>query len=183
MNKRAQRFRKKPVEIEAIQFVRDKSRSRTNLADIAVFIGSPYGERFIVRPPYAIGILTLEGTMWAQPGDWIIRGVKDEFYPCKPDIFEITYEPVVPGEAADTTRTLLAENERLARLVEDLPEQFAARIATLEGLIDEARARLLVGRAWASWQKHYDAYWASVKDAANGVEAVLLEAQEGEVET
>ena len=39
-------------------------------------------------------INTLEGTMYAKVGDWIIRGVKGEFYPCKPDIFEATYEPV-----------------------------------------------------------------------------------------
>jgi hypothetical protein len=39
-------------------------------------------------------ILTLEGTMDANPGDWIIKGVKGEFYPCKPDIFEQTYEKV-----------------------------------------------------------------------------------------
>lgn len=39
-------------------------------------------------------LLTLEGTMAANPGDWIIRGVKGEFYPCKPDIFDVTYEPL-----------------------------------------------------------------------------------------
>lgn len=39
-------------------------------------------------------IRTLEGEMLANPGDWIIRGVKGELYPCKPDIFEITYESV-----------------------------------------------------------------------------------------
>ena len=38
-------------------------------------------------------ITTLEGEMTASPGDWIIKGVKGEFYPCKPDIFEATYEP------------------------------------------------------------------------------------------
>ena len=37
---------------------------------------------------------TLEGTMAAAPGDWVIKGVAGEFYPCKPDIFEATYEPV-----------------------------------------------------------------------------------------
>lgn len=41
-----------------------------------------------------LDIETLEGTMRASPGDWIIRGVKDELYPCKPDVFEATYEPV-----------------------------------------------------------------------------------------
>ena len=40
-----------------------------------------------------VAIPTLEGTMRAEIGDWIIRGVKGEFYPCKPDIFEATYEP------------------------------------------------------------------------------------------
>lgn len=39
-------------------------------------------------------IKTLEGVMTADKGDWIIKGVKGEFYPCKPDIFEATYEPV-----------------------------------------------------------------------------------------
>lgn len=41
-----------------------------------------------------VDIETLEGTMHASPGDWIIRGVKGEIYPCKPDIFETTYEAV-----------------------------------------------------------------------------------------
>ena len=41
-----------------------------------------------------IEIPTLEGTMIASPGDWIIKGVKGEFYPCKPDVFDITYEKV-----------------------------------------------------------------------------------------
>ena len=44
--------------------------------------------------PEIKAIETLEGTMWAQPGDWIIKGVQGEFYPCKPDIFEATYEIV-----------------------------------------------------------------------------------------
>jgi hypothetical protein len=43
------------------------------------------------EPPY---IRTLEGNMYVMPGDWIIKGVKGEFYPCKPDIFELTYEAV-----------------------------------------------------------------------------------------
>ena len=59
------KFRKRPVVIEAYQ------------TDHALEIG------------------TLEGTMRADPGDWIITGVQGEQYPCKPDIFEQTYEPVV----------------------------------------------------------------------------------------
>jgi hypothetical protein len=43
---------------------------------------------------------TLEGTMTADPGDWIITGVHGERYPCKPDIFALTYEPVEPTESS-----------------------------------------------------------------------------------
>ena len=48
--------------------------------------------------PGMSGIETLEGIMKARPGDWIIKGVKGEFYPCKPDIFEMTYEVVHEGK-------------------------------------------------------------------------------------
>lgn len=74
-------FRKKPVHIEAVQYTGD------NLADILKFVGK-------VKTGGGCRIETLEGTMEAMPGDWIIRGVKGEFYPCKPDIFTATYEPV-----------------------------------------------------------------------------------------
>jgi len=49
-----------------------------------------------------LGVTFLEGTMRANVGDWIIRGVKGELYPCKPDIFKATYEPV--AEAAEAAR-------------------------------------------------------------------------------
>ena len=52
-----------------------------------------------VRLGDTLDIQTWEGTMSASPGDWIICGIKGEFYPCKPDIFEDTYEPVVEGDA------------------------------------------------------------------------------------
>lgn len=61
-----------------------------------------YRKRPVVIEAYqtheAVEIVTLEGTMRADPGDWIITGVKGERYPCKPDIFAATYEPVKEGE-------------------------------------------------------------------------------------
>ena len=48
----------------------------------------------MLEPFEALEIVTLEGTMYASPGDWIIRGVAGEFYPCKPDIFAATYEAI-----------------------------------------------------------------------------------------
>ena len=80
------RFRKKPVEIEAMQYdgTQDSWREITDWADD---VWHRTGDR-------SIEIHTLEGTMLASVGDWVIRGVKGEFYPCKPDIFEKTYEVI-----------------------------------------------------------------------------------------
>ena len=78
----AQRFRKKPVEIDAMLV------TRSNLQDVAEWSGGrAYQDGRLV-------ISTLEGDMRADVGDWIIRGVQGEFYPCKPDIFAATYEEV-----------------------------------------------------------------------------------------
>lgn len=84
------KFRKKPVIVEATEFTGHNS---TEIE--AWFIGHDSREKFGVEDGGAIVLIhTLEGTMRADAGDWIIRGVKGEFYPCKPDIFEATYEPV-----------------------------------------------------------------------------------------
>jgi hypothetical protein len=79
------RFRKKPVEVEAMQFVEYSGEK------IATWCGGMFADHFTDGP--CVSIRTLEGVMRAVPGDWIIKGVKGEFYPCKPDIFDATYEP------------------------------------------------------------------------------------------
>lgn len=83
----AQRFRKKPVEIKAMQYAHPPDAEK-----IVRWMGG--GRLDIDGGSGKILIRTLEGTMTASPGDWIIKGVQGEFYPCKPDIFEETYEPV-----------------------------------------------------------------------------------------
>lgn len=82
------KYRKKPVEIEAIQWTGD------NATEIAEF--SKTGNRYIEvdEANKFVRIETLEGVMTASLNDFIIKGVAGEFYPCKPDIFEATYEPV-----------------------------------------------------------------------------------------
>lgn len=79
------KFRKKPVEIEAIQF------NGFNFEDIYYWM---YGNSGINSNCYreTMVIETLEGNMVANVGDYIIKGVQGEFYPCKPDIFEQTYD-------------------------------------------------------------------------------------------
>lgn len=78
-------FRKKPVVIEARQW------TGVNWNEIRGWIG---GGKIVDRK---IRIATLEGAIYADEGDWIIRGVKGEFYPCKPDIFAATYDPAPGG--------------------------------------------------------------------------------------
>lgn len=82
------KFRKKPVVIEAVQWcgAADTNRIINWLAQQKANI-----EGWLFHD-HDITIPTLEGDHRAMPGDWIIRGVKGEFYPCKPDIFEATYE-------------------------------------------------------------------------------------------
>ena len=80
------KFKKKPVVIEAEQFT-DENKDRC-----FNFVTGTKGADFVDGKPVLI-IQTLEGDMTATLGDWIIKGVKGEFYPCKPDIFEATYEP------------------------------------------------------------------------------------------
>lgn len=86
------RYRKKPVEIDAVQF----KGSSTQASAIDRWIaGEEYVEPGVAtRDITTVEIVTLEGTMTASMGDWIIRGLKGEFYPCKPDIFAASYDQV-----------------------------------------------------------------------------------------
>jgi len=80
------KYRKKPVVIEAWEF----DGIWTSVQPI---VEGNRGISWCSGPPAYCEIKTLEGVMRADVGDWIIRGVKGEFYPCKPDIFAATYDP------------------------------------------------------------------------------------------
>ena len=84
------RYRKKPVVIEAAQLPPAGVDAPQELVD---FLHSMDREWEQSDRDGSIIIHTLEGDMTASPGDWIIKGVQGEFYPCKPDIFAATYEP------------------------------------------------------------------------------------------
>lgn len=91
------KFRKLPISVEAIQFFVDP----TNPIDLELnkrywkiieeFIGEKLKFKSIINSYY---ISTLEGDMVVTDGDYIIKGINGEFYPCKPDIFEKTYEEI-----------------------------------------------------------------------------------------
>lgn len=84
------RYRKKPVVVEAFQYA-------GRWEDVSEWLtGLPAGSvttSLIRYPDGSLHIHTLEGTMRVDVGDWIICGVRGELYPCKPDVFEATYEP------------------------------------------------------------------------------------------
>lgn len=79
------KFRKKPVVIDAVQYVGDE-----NSWNAIVQMGCPTDQHDTDEESFRIP--TLEGDMRVSLNDWVIKGVKGEFYPCKPDIFEATYE-------------------------------------------------------------------------------------------
>ena len=87
------KFRKKPVVIDAEHFDQDKKYKlseefRSAICNFTLNIGEIQDWH----------IHTLEGPLHVSDGDWIIKGIQGEFYPCKPDIFEATYEPVLDAQ-------------------------------------------------------------------------------------
>ncbi len=78
------KYRKRPVVIEAIQV------TPFNIEEVEKFVGGDYGKDDEGNNVIA----TLEGAMKVTMGDFVIKGVKGDFYPCKPEIFEMTYEEV-----------------------------------------------------------------------------------------
>lgn len=107
--------RKKPVVIDTVQF------DGRNVEEINAFVGQELESKVIdlkdgTGPAFTLTIQTLEGQHTASPGDWIIKGVNGEFYPCKPDIFDKTYDFVekneVPKQTAQViTRTVFPSTE------------------------------------------------------------------------
>ncbi|XGC82025.1 hypothetical protein ACES2L_05945 [Bdellovibrio bacteriovorus] len=81
------KFRNKPVVIEAIRFMGPFS-----VDEMYESWGSDFVKSSAISNLALLQIKTLEGNIFASVGDWIIKGVNGEFYPCKPDIFEKTYE-------------------------------------------------------------------------------------------
>ena len=87
------RWRKKPVVIDAWQWNPGDLLAAGTLVGVLLAAGADFHHPDGMGDATTLAIRTLEGEMLAQPGDWIIRGVKGEFYPCRADIFAETYKP------------------------------------------------------------------------------------------
>jgi len=87
-------YRKKPVVIEAMEFVTNNEPGDVTMNKIVSWVNDNQGIIICHHDGTDIFINTLEGVMVASCGDFIIKGIKGEFYPCKPDIFKATYDEV-----------------------------------------------------------------------------------------
>lgn len=90
-------FTKRPVTIEAMRFPGVLVEHTDEMVRLDEWLAKHQGDRKCRLVGGVLVIPTLEGEMMASAGDWIIRGVKGELYPCKPDIFEATYAPAAIG--------------------------------------------------------------------------------------
>ena len=93
------KYRKKPVEVEAVKVHEALKAAAHDWQALPTWLADAYEAGTVVFASDGVLIKTLEGDMRGYRPDWIIRGVKGELYPCKPDIFEATYEEV--GEQFD----------------------------------------------------------------------------------
>jgi hypothetical protein len=92
-------------------------RKAVDVGDVTVFVHRGKAEQMTIR--------TLEGDMTAMPGDWIIQGVKGEIYPCKPDIFDATYDPAAsPAQEVDETERM---RKAAQALLDGLTSTYTAR--------------------------------------------------------
>lgn len=115
-------YRKKPIPIEARQFTGD------NFQELQY-----WGNDFVVFSDYdedAFCVHTLEGPIWGEKGDYIVKGVRGEFYICQKDIFEETYEPFDKRDATTTIRPTPVKTMKLGDLFRDGGQTF--QIADIE---------------------------------------------------
>jgi hypothetical protein len=105
----ARNYRKRPVVVEALLF---DGQNHDEVADFVMAEGRRHGDDSVsgqMAGDVHLVIHTLEGDMRADPGDYIIRGVQGEFYPCKPDIFAATYEDPDGRDGPDDRVTFLRQ--------------------------------------------------------------------------
>ena len=151
------RYRKKPVEVEAMVW------TGFNVIEAGCFMGGLVTQN---KQSDEIYINTLEGTMRASVGDYIIKGVKGEFYPCKPGIFEQTYEEVTPGRRVDRSLTLRELKEMKGEPVWikflNCKEEFHPQACLVIG-VDERVVVVMTahGISWELLKNAHGFYWVA----------------------
>jgi hypothetical protein len=103
VGRREVRVRKKPVEVEAWPVAQIVESMKHYEDGLPASVRTAWKLGHVTRVIDGLHIQTLEGVMDAGPDDWLIRGVQGELYPCKPDIFDQTYEVVEGSDREDET--------------------------------------------------------------------------------
>ncbi len=114
------KYRKKPVVIEAVQVTPEMIRDFGPFPNWSLpHLSAEKTEK--INGSEAVFVRTLEGDMRVSPNDWLIRGVKGEVHPCKPDIFAATYEDANPVAAGETNHPAIPDSSRPVAAVVAVP--------------------------------------------------------------
>ena len=145
------KYKKKPVEVEAIHFYYNDEESSKELNE---FCGSHIKKGSEKQSP-TLFVKTLEGNMRISDGDYIIKGVNGEFYPCKPDIFIKTYEPIDTTFGFGTAIELLEQGKLIRRkgwngkgmfIIKQVPATINREIIpVMQSLPEAAKKEVLAG--------------------------------------
>jgi len=176
-------FRKRPILIEAYQVPFDHCTQSgiDGWNAITEWLKQVAQRRWQYNNRDGIEIETLEGVMTASPGDWIIKGVKGEIYPCKPDVFAATYEPAEATSLDDFDHPIhswfelsYAQFLTVPRLVlESMPLEWQHQMAALLQEMDDT----------FDWRPKEGRYWVRLKDAhGRFCDAPLNDYRHGSVE-
>jgi hypothetical protein len=121
------KYRKKPVVIEAFKYDRILHREMINVGDVPAWLVDAFYNATLyyakpLGPTFKAGLYvrTLGGEFKVYIGDYIIKGVNGELYPCKPDIFEATYEPAENGKL---TATIMIDGATIGRAIKKAIEK------------------------------------------------------------
>lgn len=127
-----QKYRKLPVEIEAMRL-----ESTDDISNLTEWMGRDVSIQWMGQGGFGIRIETLEGTTLARQGDWVIKGVQGEFYPCKPGIFNATYDIRGQFETQESSPLdqIADEAENLTHTEDTLAKVFLAM--SISGLTTE----------------------------------------------
>lgn len=164
-------YRKKPVTIEAVQF------DGLNPTEIKDFVGENCEVEIYdneVTPPVArIVIHTLEGDMEVSKGDYVIKGVKGEFYPCKPNIFERTYESEEPDKILEEAALLYSSpmGRKDPEHLEEYPYSPADKAAFIAGA-EWQKAKMMEKAVDGRVYKSYNVVHESGEPSFHGIELV-----------
>lgn len=161
------KFTKKPVTIEAVRW------DGTNVKEVLDFMAWRNASH---DDHEGLRIHTLEGTHQATPGDWIIKGVQGEFYPCKPDIFAATYspaqshgDPVTLRVEADTTQAKAYVEQQLEAL-----ESWKAQALAVQGAAEERLRPLLKDLPGVLGRNLFDVAADEIERLRRGLRSLIL---------